>query len=366
MKVRERSNAFFKKYFSMDRLIPVALTLVIVWLLSATGEIWGDIYRKIITILLPFVLGFGLAYLIRPMVVFLEKKGVKRQFGVLIVMTLFVAGIVLLFSSIIPSLMDDFGKFFNSISQGVTSLYDYYIKGNSDPSPLIEDLYTQLSGIVTKTLNQLSNVPMLASSFIGNFVGMLTTLLFSFIIGIYFIFDYENFTKAVHRIAEGISPKLSSSITVVDTAVSGYLKTLLILMGITFVEYTIMYSILGHNYAIVLGILTALSLLIPYIGPTIVNTIGVLTALALLPFEKVIILLILIMIMSNVDGYVISPIVYAKRDKIQPLWSLFAMFACSTLFGFTGILLSMPIYFSIRAIYKLWKNNWTISEENNV
>ncbi|NLC05236.1 MAG: AI-2E family transporter, partial [Erysipelothrix sp.] len=60
---------------------------------------------------------------------------------------------------------------------------------------------------------------------------------------------------------------------------------------------------------------------------------------------------------------VISPLVYSKRNKIDPLWSLFTFFAASNLFGFVGILISMPLYFSIREVLALKANNWVIAND---
>lgn len=362
MSFKEKVQDFLKNNLSVGRLLPIMMTLIIVWLLSMTWGLWTSIYSLILGIFLPFILGFALAYVLRPAVLFFERYHIKRPLAVMIVMIIFLALLALLFSMIIPALIDDISQFINSISENIQILYDRYVEMNDNPSQLVENLITQFKEVSGNLFQQLSNLPNYISGFFSSVFSMITTSLFSLIIGIYFIFDYERFVASVHKGAHFISYKLSRSITVIDRSVGTYLKSLIVIMAITWVEYTAMYLLIGHKYAFILGVLTAFSLVIPFIGPIIIHVIGILTALTM-PTPRLIALLVALAILSQLDSYVISPFVYSKRNKVEPLWSLFAFFACSSLFGFTGILLSMPIYFSIRSILELYRNNWVIPEE---
>lgn len=364
MTFKEKFKVFLNENMSASKLLPILMTLLIVWLINATWEVWIDIFNHIITILLPFIIGFTIAYLLRPIVVFFERYGVKRSISVTITLVAGIAALVLLFSSIIPSMYDDLSQFFGSISDSIRQIYDYYVaQSNNETSPIIDSIYQQIMTFINNTLSSVSNIPSFASSLISGLLGLITTTIFSLIIGIYFVSDYEGITRGIHKLANHVSPKLSVSITAIDQSVSSYLKSLIVIMFVSGFEYTLLYFLIGHNYALILGILSALSLLIPYVGPMLVHTIGILTALSL-PFPRVIILAVALVVLSNVDGYVISPLIYSKRNRIEPLWSLFSLFACNVLFGIPGVLMSMPIYFSIRALLELRRNNWKLSEEN--
>ncbi|MDE8059772.1 AI-2E family transporter [Erysipelothrix rhusiopathiae] len=364
MNIFQRIQKFFDDHFSWKQLVPFMLFLLSVFLLMQTWAVWQHAFELAMRILLPFIIGFALAYIVRPIAVFFEKYNIKRAISVPITLVLFVVLIVLLFSSILPSLYTDISQLIGNSMDGIQQLYNYYKEINhNNPSPWADDIFKQVMGMLNGIVGQIPTLPAAASQFLSKIFSTITTGIFSFIIGMYFVFDYENFTGSVLRIANNFSPKLGNSIIVIDHAVSRYLGTLVVIMTITCIEYSLLYLAVGHNYAFVLGVLTAFGLLIPYIGPTVVHVLGILTALTL-PLPRVIILTIGLVILSNVDGYVVSPMVYSKRDKIEPLWSLFAFFASSVLFGFVGILISMPLYFSIRALFNLRKNNWVIPEEN--
>ena len=94
-------------------------------------------------------------------------------------------------------------------------------------------------------------------------------------------------------------------------------------------------------------------MLIPYLGPTVVNCLGILTALTLEPV-RILILVLLIVVLSFVDEYVVAPLVHSHNTGVTPLWSLFSIFVGGTLFGATGIIVAIPAFLSIRSIYNVF------------
>lgn len=362
MGIIEKVQTRLEESLSFRRLTYFILILSCVLLLSLTWPIWAYFIAKIKVILMPFIIGFGIAYILRPIVVFFEAYNIKRGITVPITFILFFVLLWWLFSSIFPSVYADLSSLVNMAIEGFQKLYNAYVENNNNvPSPIIDGIFTKAMEVLNDLIGSIPTLPALVSNFFSKTLGILTTSLFSFIISIYFIMDYEKVAAGTLKLANKISPKLKSSLIVINDSVGSYLKTLVIIMGITFVEYGLFYFLVGHNYALVMGIITALSLMIPYIGGISANIFGFLTALSL-SYTRLFFLFLGVMILPNVDSYVISPMVYSKRNKIDPLWSLFTFFAASTLFGFFGILLSTPIYFAVRAVLNLRANNWVIED----
>ncbi|QIK57412.1 AI-2E family transporter [Erysipelothrix sp. HDW6A] len=360
MGIKSRISEYLNRYISIKRLVMVLMTLGIVYLIMLTDNVWLSVYAKGRAILMPFIIGFAIAFVLRPITIFFERFNIKRQISVPITMLLFVFVMIFLFSSIIPNLISDLVTFIGSGAEGIQKLVSYYTEvSDSVPSPWVNDMVAELTGVLKSLVNQLSNIPVLASQFISSFISFLTTGIFSLVISLYLIFDYENVTSQVLKVANRVSPKLSNSLIVVNRAVVSYLKSLVVLMTVSMIEYALFYSLIGHDYALILGVMAAFGILIPYIGAVSVQVLAFLTGLTL-PFPRPIILAIGLVVLSNVDNYLITPLVYSKRDKIDPVSSLFVFFTASTIFGFLGILLSMPIYFSIRALFKLYENDWEL------
>ena len=69
------------------------------------------------------------------------------------------------------------------------------------------------------------------------------------------------------------------------------------------------------------------------------------------PFVNRFLLIILIVVLSQVDEYVIAPLVHSHNTSVTPLWALFSIFAFSGLFGIVGLVIAIPGYLALRVIY---------------
>jgi predicted PurR-regulated permease PerM len=135
-----------------------------------------------------------------------------------------------------------------------------------------------------------------------------------------------------------------------------YLGGLVQIMIISIFEYGIVYLIIGHPNAIVLGILAGIANLIPYFGGIINNLIASITAFIISPslFVKT---LIVFFLLSIFDSYVINPHVYGKTNQIHPLITIFALFAGGALFGVMGVFISFPLAIFFVSLIKFYKND---------
>ena len=127
-------------------------------------------------------------------------------------------------------------------------------------------------------------------------------------------------------------------------------------MIISVFEYTIAYTIIGHPNAILLGSLAMIANLIPYFGGIINNVVAAVTAFVISPtlfFRTIIVFVVL----SMVDGYVINPIVYGKTNKVHPLVVIMSVFAGGILFGILGIIISLPLAIIIITTIQYFKDD---------
>ena len=125
---------------------------------------------------------------------------------------------------------------------------------------------------------------------------------------------------------------------------------------ISFFEYTIVYTLIGHPNALMLGTLAALGNLIPYFGGIITNVIAAVTAFVISPalFIKT---CIVFLVFSAVDGYIINPFVYGNSNQVHPLVVIISVFAGGALFGVLGIVISLPVAIIAIATFKYFKKD---------
>ena len=302
-----KMNAYFKEQLSLKNLLKVLLILLILYFLSLTSNVWMSWLTTLRLILTPFLVGFGIAYVVHPFIEFLQKKGVSRRIAIPLVCLgmLLVAGI-----------------------------------------------FQQITTLLNDTKSWLPNFSTLLPQLISKVLSFLTNAVFAFIISVYVLFDFEKIRKTIFSLARTIDKELPIYLSAVNAEISGYLHSLLMLMAIKVLEYSLLYMLIGHKSAVTIALLTSIGLIVPYFGATVANFIGILTSLTL-PLPKVLFLIGGICVLSMVDAYIIAPIVHSRSSQVPPLWTLLCVFAGGMLLGPIGIMISIPVFMSLRVIVNL-------------
>ncbi|MEF9962202.1 MAG: AI-2E family transporter [Erysipelotrichaceae bacterium] len=337
---------------SLPLLTKIGATLLILYLLKATTTVWGTWVSTIISILEPFIIGFILAYVISPLIEYLQKKGVPKNISIVIFWLVVIALFSLLILVLLPIIYDKIVAFLGSLVDGVRWVN---IKLNVFIHPKEEiTIIDSLSATIIKFLQSYENwLPGFVSSlpgFMNTFLNVFTTTLFSIIIAIYMLFDFDRIKVNIKKITHFLSNNNEIYLSRINEDVGVYIKSLLILMFIKFIEYSLFYYLIGHQDWLIVAILTAVGVMVPYLGGTIANGIAILTALTLEPI-RIFFLLVGIVVLSNIDAYVISPLIHKKRSYLGPLTTLFSVFAGGVIYGAVGIMISVPLAIAIRSAF---------------
>ena len=113
---------------------------------------------------------------------------------------------------------------------------------------------------------------------------------------------------------------------------------------------------IGHPNYLILGILAAVTTIIPYFGALLVNILAVIIA-SVVSTKLLILTVIVCLVCPNIDGYIIGPKVYGKTNQLPALVNIFAVFAGGILGGFWGIVVSLPVAIILIATYKFFKED---------
>lgn len=356
--------------FSPKILMKIVGVLLIVYLLKATSSVWNEWMSLTISILQPFVLGFLLAFIIHPVVDWLDKKGISKNVSIISIWILIIVLFVVLCLILLPLLYDKLSGFIGNLTVGVEWISQKIVEFGEFES---FSLVNKITETIIEFLNSYDSwLPTIISSipgFMNTILGVVTNTLFTIIITIYMLFDFDRIKRGVKKFFGLFYTKSDVYLSKIDDDVSVYMRSLFILMIIKFCEYCLFYFLIGHEDWIIIGFLAAIGLLIPYLGGTLANLIGIITALTLSPF-KIFLLIAGICILSNVDAYVISPLIHEKRSSLGPLITLLAVFAGGVLYGAIGIMISVPIAIAIKAICEVYNHDpahhEAISKEENM
>lgn len=344
----------FDEHCSLYTLLKIIGILLIMYLLLRTQIVWGSWLNTFLAITTPFIAGFVLAYVMSPLVEHLKTKGISKNFSIFMIWVILIVVIVLLMIMLVPTLYTKVNSFITSVIEGIQWIVNKIkevgrFKDFSVVNTIQDNIIKLLEGYDNWLPQLLGSLPNVMSTLLG----YLTNILFTIIIAIYMMFDFERIKRSIKKFVSYLIPSGNEYLSAMNKNVYVYIKSLIILILIRLIEYCAFYFLVGHPDWLIIGIISAIGTVIPYIGGTLANAIGLLTGLTL-DTPNLIALIIGILVLSNVDNYVISPIVHEKRSSLGPLLTLFVVFAGGVVYGAIGIMISVPITIMIKTAWELY------------
>jgi predicted PurR-regulated permease PerM len=143
------------------------------------------------------------------------------------------------------------------------------------------------------------------------------------------------------RLGERRASAVMSVLTAVDRVFGRYISAKLLLALIMFAICSVVFSILGVRYTVLMSAIVALSTLVPYIGPFVGAVPPIVLSLIDSP-QKGITVAIAIVVIHAVDNYFFEPAIFSDRMGLSPFWILLSVIVGGGLFGFWGVLLAVP------------------------
>lgn len=380
-----------KKYFEISMY--VIFTCIVIFLLSrftdqipAIAKTTGSALKWVGAILKPVIIGFIIAYLLFPMLERLEgllwkikplkkKKSVRGLAvalqGVIILVGLFI--IVSLLVSVITKqaraansedVIEGIKAYANSINELYRELIDRLDKLNINSAEIKSSVDTFTNNLGKYMLNLSSQLGSLAN----NLKDGLATAFFALIFSIYFLLDMPKLKKYWGRVLGIILPEkvkttLDTLIKDADKVFSGYIRGQAIDAFMVGVVVSIVFSIIGIQYAIVIGLLIGLGNLIPYMGPIVGYSSIVIVGIATSDYKSMVIAAIALLIIQAIDGNLIYPKLLSTSVNIHPMIVIISLTVGASIGGLVGMIVAVPT----GALVKVWFERLiNIAEKRNV
>ena len=332
------------------KLINFVLIVLAVYLIYQTRDFWFGTISLLFNILLPFFIAFVIAYSFYPIVKKLTDRNIPKGLAMFLVVGSAIGIVVLIFALITPTIMSQLTSLFNGIISFLRELSSDY---NIDFKDVQNTLSIGFNNALEKIGTYISNG---AISFIGvsiDYISKIFIILASFI---YFLADMDKIREFIKEYLMRRSKKMYNYVALIDDEMRKYIVGFMKIVVISFFEYTIVYTLIGHPNALMLGTLAAIGNLIPYFGGIFTNIVAAITAFVISPalFIKT---CIVFLVFSAVDGYIINPFVYGNSNQVHPLVVIISVFAGGALLGVLGIVISLPVAIIAIVTFKYFKND---------
>ena len=317
----------------------LALVILLIVLVASIARFWD--------VVMLFFLAAIIAYLLSPIVKLLTFGGrVPRGLAVLVT-TLGVIGLIVwlgvLFvpyaisqiTGIVNDLMAYAGNFDQLLENSNELLASWHL-----PQPVL-DWATELVGKADAYLAKFFSIVLnwLASTTTGIFDVIVVVILI-----VYFMLDGAKMIQnGINALPSRAAVRVGRVVTESNRYTWKYLGTrVCISLGMAITSY-IGFRIIGLRYALLFSILAFVMDFIPYFGSIIACVVDSVFALITGGVGLAVKVLIFVLVVQQIEGNVVAPKLQGKSVDLHPIWVMFALLACSEIWGPVGMLISTPV-----------------------
>lgn len=329
-----------------SKILPILGILLALYFFKGLLNRYAIISDTFFTIIVSIIL----AYLFNPMVNYLERKGMNRLHAVIMIYFIILGVFFILAFLVIPKsgreirrLIENLPIYFSNISRFIDDLYRKYYSTIGDLPPMFQGV----DSIIIQNISRLENV--IVTSLTNFVAGVINTfskiisLILTPILTLYFLVDKDYFNEK----AKNIVPRKYKSDVLkltyeIDLSITQFIRGRLIMALFVGFATTIILLLMDVDFALVIGFITGIADIIPYIGPFLGFLPAVIFAYMSSPIKAVWISIIFVLI-QWVENNVIAPKVIGDTTGIHPLVILLTIIIGGAIFGVWGMVISVPL-----------------------
>ena len=313
-------------------------------------------------VLLPFLLGLIIGYLLDPIAGRLERAGLSRLGATLVILVAFSLAVAAILVVAAPVLARQTASFIDALPGLLTKLQALASAKGAEWSDRLGagvlerlglgdahspgDLQASIGDFAKEGAQWMLGV--LKSLWSGGraLAGLLSLLVVTPVVAFYILLDWD---KMVVRIDSWIPiasrPTIRELARDMDRAIAGFLRGQSLVCLFLGLWYGVGLSVIGLNYGFLIGISAGVLSFIPYVGSLTALVLSAIIAIVQgwPSWSLFLMAMAVVGVGQFLEGNILTPRLVGASVGLHPVWLMFALFAFGSLFGFTGLILAVPI-----------------------
>ncbi|MDH4210627.1 MAG: AI-2E family transporter [candidate division WOR-3 bacterium] len=307
------------------------------------------------TILVPFIIGIGLAYILAPIVDLLEKRKIPKILAILVCLIPVIAVLPLVIFFIVSGLVHEMQGLIKIIPAVIQQGQQYFRTGiekltelgmDIDPSILTNTITNQLNSILSGIFNTMSQI--------GRGIGSIILVIYNLVIiplSAYLLLADRKRIMAWFRnlFLPPERKQIDGFIQTLNYSLARFFRGQIVLMTVVGFIVGAALWLLGIRYYLLLGLVAGICNLIPNIGyilsfiPALL--IGLTSANPLLSLIKIVSVYVGEQVLEN---FYLGPVIIGRASRLHPLVVMIALIIGGATFGIWGVLLAIPVTIFVR------------------
>ncbi|MCB7428642.1 AI-2E family transporter [Erysipelatoclostridium ramosum] len=331
-----------------------------------------DIFNSILAVIMPFLLGIMIAFILNVLMIRIEKilsrfildkkyTSFKRVISIIVSLLIVIGVIGIIITLIIPELTNAIKVIVKFFPETFEQL-QVWINQNGNSFPQLEtwinsvdlnSIASELSGLFKIGLTgMLGSTVDVISMFFTSILNLVVGIVFA----LYILMSKETLKRQSHKLIDAyipkrISVKLLEVGTLARTTFSNFVIGQTVEAFILGTLCAVGMAVLNLPYAPMVGSLVGITAFVPIVGAFIGGGIGAFMILTVDPMQALIFIIFLV-VLQQLEGDLIYPRVVGSSVGLPSIWVLFAVTVGGGLWGITGMLFSVPVLSVVYALIK--------------
>lgn len=393
---RDKADWNIKPYLAIALLTFIVFCCcIVVFFLIYRYNGFASVWKKLMKVLQPIIIGLVVAYLMNPIMMFFEqhlKKFLRKHIksekkiwkisrglgiaGALLVLVFIVYALLMM---IIPQLLQSITGVFASLPEEIQALSDWIntqFKGDKDTAKFMSETLTRVTSHLenwfkSDVLPQATTYLASITSGVISIVKLLFNTIIGLIISVYVLMEKEKFVGQSKKLIYAVFKPERGNIIVQTIRKSnqifgGFITGKILDSAIIGVICYFVLLLMHMPYTILVSVIVGVTNIIPFFGPYI-GAIPSFIIIALANPIQGLYFLIFIIILQQVDGNIIGPKILGDSTGLSSFWVVFAILIGGGMFGVAGMILGVPtfavIYYIVQNIVNYFLRKRKLPEQ---
>lgn len=348
---------FFQRFLPNSQVVALAISLIV----------GSALIYSLSELLMPVFASVVLAYLLEGLVTKLEARWVSRVVAVHVVFFAFLAMLGFVLFVLVPEVSDQTVQLVQRIPEMVARAQVKIMR--------LPELYPELISqarireIMFSIQQELLKYGQsIISGSAQSFAGLLAAIIYLFLVPMMVFFFMKDKELLIAWFARFFPRDMTLTLRVwqeVDAQIANYVRGKFLEVFILWVASYLTFTMLNLNYAMLLAVLMGLSVMIPYVGATLVTfpVLGVAYAQwGVGSGNSFMYVCIAYSIIQAVDGVVLVPLLFSEAVNLHPVAIIVAILFFGGLWGFWGVFFAIPLATLVKAVLNAWPQAGQIPE----
>ena len=340
-------SGLYDRYFSEEEAIIFTLLLVAGALIMLT---MGGVIA-------PLLWSLVITFILQGLVNSLDRLNIPHKVGVYLVYLLFLGITLIIFLVFLPFSWSRLTLFFNELPSMINQLRTLFLLlPQNYPELFTEIQVEEWLATMQGEIGQLGQVVLSYS--VSSITRLVTLVVYTVLVPIMVFFMLKDSEKLLNFIEKWLPEKRPIMVQVwheMNGQLANYIRGKTVEILIVGISSYILFALLGLNYPVILAVLVGLSVIVPYVGATVVTIPVFLVGFFQWGFGGDLLqVLIAYTILQLIDGNILVPLIFSETVNLHPISIITAVLVFGGLWGFWGVFFAIPLATFIKAVIRAW------------